>query len=503
MFINNKNKVNQLIVISLLLIFSVKISLAQCRVSVGYASFPLNLISDKKTVYTLNKDSTRGVTNTDIAKNNKPILKSNVRYIANSGDYDIRVYVKAGITDENIEKIYPGEARAYLANLYGIECRTIRSSKREHLAVLFDQFSNIVHNTPAASSNVATTIENHIFKPVKSQFLSKLEKSGRKTNPFKVVNNLFKRHFEYNTSAYSHKNSYLTMLASRLTDLPELNADYQAEHLILAKRHFKKWGFKKFSYVEATENKSINGYHVIADTQAYVTSTDNFILIVMRGSEFDSQHGLTATVADIITDASMFNPVYGGQLFGGNKMKLHPGFAHATAAILGKIKNHIDLLQNHNKDKPIFVTGHSLGGAISLLTGYNLFKSGYPVRAVYAHAAPRIGNMEFRNHYLNTRTNDFKVYRTIRERDIVPFFPPISRYYVNNPGELRLIKSPNESSRETSIQYIGKYNDEPKVTSIHPGIAHEAHNASRYVNDLYRAYKKYSSDKSMPFEYKK
>lgn len=73
---------------------------------------------------------------------------------------------------------------------------------------------------------------------------------------------------------------------------------------------------------------------------------------------------------------------------------------------------------NVNKFKYLYITGHSLGGALSILCAYDfsLFK---PIH--YAFAPPRVGNRIFANNFDKLLPTSIRVVNTC---DIVPQLPP-------------------------------------------------------------------------------
>lgn len=91
----------------------------------------------------------------------------------------------------------------------------------------------------------------------------------------------------------------------------------------------------------------------------------------------------------------------------------------AFDAIVAKI-NELGL-----QDHPISFTGHSLGGALAVLSAImfdNDFQTRNPVRSVVTFAAPAVGGPGFRRHYgdLHSKTVQF-----VNLRDVVPFLPPL------------------------------------------------------------------------------
>ncbi len=104
------------------------------------------------------------------------------------------------------------------------------------------------------------------------------------------------------------------------------------------------------------------------------------------------------------------------------KVAVHKGFLGAADALLPVI---VEALLPAGADKaklkPLFVTGHSLGGALASLVGYFLKQEGLPVAAVYTFASPRVGNAAWRRAYhaaLGEQT-----FRVVAQGDPVPLLP--------------------------------------------------------------------------------
>lgn len=95
------------------------------------------------------------------------------------------------------------------------------------------------------------------------------------------------------------------------------------------------------------------------------------------------------------------------------------GFCDAAAIALGAIR---DRLAETPPGLPLFVTGHSLGGALAVITALALAESGVAVEAVLTFGMPRPGNAAFAARYetaLGART-----YRLVYGDDLVPTVAP-------------------------------------------------------------------------------
>jgi triacylglycerol lipase len=74
------------------------------------------------------------------------------------------------------------------------------------------------------------------------------------------------------------------------------------------------------------------------------------------------------------------------------------------------------------KDKPLYVTGHSLGGALAVLAAPDLAANAGIVPAVYTFGAPRVGDWRFRLLFNKLVP---EAYRWQNAHDLVTHVPPI------------------------------------------------------------------------------
>lgn len=82
----------------------------------------------------------------------------------------------------------------------------------------------------------------------------------------------------------------------------------------------------------------------------------------------------------------------------------------------------------------IVPTGHSLGGALAVITALELSLI-YPkkVQSIYNYGCPRLGNLQLMN-YLKTIVPT--VYRIVHYKDLVPHLPPIDFKYMHAAHEV-------------------------------------------------------------------
>lgn len=152
----------------------------------------------------------------------------------------------------------------------------------------------------------------------------------------------------------------------------------------------------------------------IADTQGFVCKRNTgtelaYLVIAFRGTE--------KKVSDWLTDANCVPRSEGSS-------KVHTGFwkaisenqdPHTGETIEAKIRQITDEAAQ-NGPLPVFITGHSLGGALALLATKIVAPD--VDGACYTFGAPRVANYEY---FSTVKT---PVYRVVNSSDIVPRVPP-------------------------------------------------------------------------------
>lgn len=108
---------------------------------------------------------------------------------------------------------------------------------------------------------------------------------------------------------------------------------------------------------------------------------------------------------------------------GDQNCRVHAGFIQNYNEIAPQVIDHIlSLSRAHNA--PVLVTGHSLGGAMALLTGLDLAVHDESIidgLSVYTFGEPRVGNDEF-SDFIRSKVKN--LFRVVHNSDIVPRLPP-------------------------------------------------------------------------------
>ncbi|MAO56708.1 MAG: hypothetical protein CMM61_13570 [Rhodospirillaceae bacterium] len=155
-------------------------------------------------------------------------------------------------------------------------------------------------------------------------------------------------------------------------------------------------GFIRFSFFDAD------------GTQAFLAEFHRFQVLAFRGTEITSPK-------DILTDLRFAQTPMKTDVGG----KVHSGFLAATEAVIGDVSKAL------TPGKPIYLTGHSLGGALAVIAAA-ILAGPFNMRArlivgVVTYGCPRVGNCAF-VHGL-TALAGIPLDRVTNTADIVPWLP--------------------------------------------------------------------------------
>ena len=159
-------------------------------------------------------------------------------------------------------------------------------------------------------------------------------------------------------------------------------------------KQFKTWGLELCEFFDTY------------DTQAFLARTpqeDGTMILAFRG---------TSSLKDWMTDVDI-------NLVNGPGGKVHDGFLCALNSIWRRLAKTLDAARGHRK---LWITGHSLGGALATLATAKLrLELAQPVNGLYTYGSPRVGNEEFARNF----DADFyyQYYRMVNNNDVVPRIP--------------------------------------------------------------------------------
>jgi triacylglycerol lipase len=199
--------------------------------------------------------------------------------------------------------------------------------------------------------------------------------------------------FEPNSQTFSLKNALGCALASQLA---------YSEPSAIETTAKGEWGFLEIkNYTSPLAPGSLD------DTQAFLAIRNEMVLIAFRGTEPEN-------IKDWLTDGNV-------PLIPSPTGDLHKGFLRAFNTVGPKILD--DLRSSPDTTgKPLWLTGHSLGAALSTIMTASCANAGLSIAGHYDFGSPRVGDSSFTNFY-NERCAGV-TFRFVNNNDIVPRVPP-------------------------------------------------------------------------------
>jgi len=232
------------------------------------------------------------------------------------------------------------------------------------------------------------------------------------------------------------------------------------------------WGFKSFQYAYSEDMKIL----------AFILRKRRDVIICFRGTVLDNTLNLETDIKARLIPMASFGCV-------------HKGFSSALDSVWGEIKTRMQ----PGKKQRLWVTGHSMGGALALLAGarfVNEYKGRHSIMisGLYVFGAPRVGDGDFadafNNTYLRRRSFLFAKYN-----DIVTVLPPCIKkiweyrdvgniIYIDREGALKLIECLSEL--KTLRYFLSGYFSEHLLAGFSKGkIAHDWQAFKQYFTSFF------------------
>ena len=172
-------------------------------------------------------------------------------------------------------------------------------------------------------------------------------------------------------------------------------------------------------------------------TQGFVAATRRELIISFRGTE-------TSDRADVLhdLDARRTRTPTG---------KVHTGFLAALDKVWDRVERLVDA---ESGSRAVWLTGHSLGGALAALAASRLaIEHQTPVAGLHTFGQPRVGNRQFAASLGRALANRY--YRFINNEDTVPNLPLAFRF--RHAGEMCWFNKEGALTRLRGIRAWGKY----------------------------------------------
>ncbi len=154
---------------------------------------------------------------------------------------------------------------------------------------------------------------------------------------------------------------------------------------------------------------------------AFIATEGNNVYVVFRG---------TANVSDALTDIAVLQEEY---KFVPDAGKVSGGFQGTyegtdTNPIESAILSKLDELAKEGTFENLFITGHSLGAALSILAFPDFSENGpsaFSKVTMYNFATPGVGDSDYVSKYESLYNSDHVSFRIVNKNDLVPKIPPL------------------------------------------------------------------------------
>lgn len=159
-------------------------------------------------------------------------------------------------------------------------------------------------------------------------------------------------------------------------------------------------------------------------TQAFLTSNGDFAILAFRGTEKNWRDVQTDILARRVKTSSG---------------KIHAGFRQAYDSVAPQIEKSLKRVEG----LPIYITGHSLGGALATVATESLESNPrfeFQVAACYTFGSPRVGSADYDP---NIKSSFFRIVNTA---DIVTVVPLLAMGFVH-VGDIRFLERKDELFR--------------------------------------------------------
>lgn len=190
-------------------------------------------------------------------------------------------------------------------------------------------------------------------------------------------------------------------IATRLLQLSKLLSTPSTASTNVLEEALKAGGFELIGTIDRTET----------DTQGYVAIREKedehgIAVLVFRGTQEikDWKTNIDAATTEITGTNEEGNRVLG---------RMHTGFNAAYLSVKADVEALLDAVPT---EMPVYICGHSLGGALAIVATWYL--PGRKLAACYTFGAPRVGTPALMKYY---RT---PIYRIVNGMDPVPNVPP-------------------------------------------------------------------------------
>ena len=218
--------------------------------------------------------------------------------------------------------------------------------------------------------------------------------------------------FDPKATHYSANNALILAEASQLA---------YASEATIKDAIARVWHTDKATFISRTDPGALI-FSGRADTQVFVAGTPQAIIVAFRGTEPNRVSDWKSDFQFRKRRVKVQRPY--GQTKQTNSytfVGVHRGFWRALDIVWDEVIDQIRTLSNGTQS--IWLTGHSLGGALASLAAFRLREqTDLSFSGLYTYGQPRVGSWKFSRRF--QRHHQAQSFRFVNNNDFVTFVPP-------------------------------------------------------------------------------
>lgn len=180
-----------------------------------------------------------------------------------------------------------------------------------------------------------------------------------------------------------------TVSATAAKPIPKFIPGYNIKEA-LTFSYLSELAYKSYSKVMQDVKKynleaKLQIYDHQTDTNGFIASNDTTLVVAFRGTNIYS-------AKNILTDARFIKKAVANR-----QVYCHGGFVDASNAVYTSIENYV---KRHVGKRKLFITGHSLGGALASIITYRLSKKYQQLHPImYVYGCPPTCDKKFSDYF--------------------------------------------------------------------------------------------------------
>ncbi len=218
--------------------------------------------------------------------------------------------------------------------------------------------------------------------------------------------------FDATATGTAPVNAFLLSLLANAAYTDSWDADFGAhtdpEWRVLVAEQTAAWGLDGLTFDVSD---------LSTGTQSFAVRTDDALLVSFRGTELSEP-------ADVLTDAGIVREAVATPY---GDVGVHTGFWRALDSVYPELL----ALARQQPDRPVWLTGHSLGGALATLAAMRLTLDGVTVGGVHTFGAPAVGDQALADVHDTELALRAKTQRWVNDHDVIPMALDVVPGYVD------------------------------------------------------------------------